>query len=450
MIIQLPYKFSPRIYQLPLLSAMDSGKKKAAIVWHRKSGKEKTCWNLMIKKTQERVGNYWYIFPKLTQARKVIWEGIDQDGVRFLDHIPKQFIDGEPNSTNLFIKFKNGSTLQLIGSDTFDTSIGGNPVGVVFSEYSLTDPSVWSYLRPILANNGGWVIFNFTPRGENHAYDLYAMGKADPDNWFTQILTVDDTKSLSPEVLAQEEKEYIKLEGNNATFRQEYYCDFTVPIAGAYYAEQIIQATKEGRITRIPYEQTLPVFTFWDLGINDTNAIWFSQMVGGEIRFIDYECASGVSMIDWIKRVKEKPYIYEAYYGPHDIMVHEYTTNKTRFETAKAHGVTFKVVPKTGINDGINAVRIVFNKCWFDKEKCAEGINALKSYHKEFDDNKKCYVDHPYHDWSSNGADAFRYFAVSNNTAKTYLPPHDRGKIEAGTGWQNGNYVPKSRYEMVA
>ena len=176
--IQIPHKFIPRPYQLPILKAMDSGFLRAVQVWHRKSGKEKVDWNCIIKKSQERVGNYWYIFPKLTQARKVIWEGIDQDGLRFLDHIPKQIMDGEPNSTTMFVRFRNGSNLQLIGSDTFDSSIGGNPVGVVFSEYALTNPTVWSYLRPILANNGGWAIFNLTPRGENHAYDLYQLAKA--------------------------------------------------------------------------------------------------------------------------------------------------------------------------------------------------------------------------------------------------------------------------------
>ena len=448
-IIQLPYKFVPRPYQIPFLKAMDEGKKRAVKVWHRKAGKEKTDWNFMIKEAHKRTGNYWYIFPKLTQARKVLWEGIDQDGVSFLDHIPKELLDGDPNKTSMMVKFKCGSTIQLIGGDCFDaSSIGGNPIGVVFSEYSVTSPSLWSFVRPILANNGGWAVFNFTPRGENHAYDLFELAKNDPEHWFSELLTVEDTKAVPKDILEQERSEIIKLDGNDAMYQQEYNCSFSVPMSGAYYAEQINLAYKDGRVTGIPYDQALPVFTWWDLGRNDSNSIWFGQMVGGEIRFIDYEEGVGKSMIDWIKICKDKPYSYESHYAPHDINVHEYTTNKTRLEVAKNNGINFKIVPKTGINDGINAVRIVFNRCWFDKEKCRTGLNALKSYHKQFDDNKKCFLDHPYHDWSSNGADAFRMMAISINPNKTYLPPDQRPNRNVG-GWNNGSFVPTSRYDRV-
>src|SRR3990167_6831974 len=259
--LTIPFNFIPRFYQLPFLKALDSGFKRLVAVWHRKSGKEITCWNAIIKKAQERVGNYWYIFPKLTQARKVLWEGINQNGMRFLDHVPKEILDGEPNSTTMFLRFKKGSTLQSIGSDTFDTSIGGNPLGVVFSEYWLTDPFVWSYLRPILANNGGWAAFNFTPRGENHAYDLYKLAKADQKNWFCQLLTVNDTKVIAQDVLEQERREIIQLHGNDALYQQEYECNFSVPLAGAYYADQIMLAYTEGRITHVPYDERLMVDT---------------------------------------------------------------------------------------------------------------------------------------------------------------------------------------------
>lgn len=443
--ITLPHKFTPRPYQLPILRAMDSGYKRAIQVWHRKSGKEKTDWNILIKKSQERVGNYWYIFPKLTQARKVLWEGIDQVGLRFSDHVPKQILDGEPNNTSMFLRFKNGSTIQLIGGDTFDTSIGGNPVGIIFSEYSLTSPRVWTYLRPILANNGGWVIFNFTPRGENHAYDLYCLAKEDPKNWFCQLLTVDDTGAISRAVLDQEQREIIKLNGDDALYQQEYYCNFSVPIAGAYYAKQIMLAYQEGRVGNVPYDEQHPVDTWWDLGVDDYMTIWFSQSIGAEVRIIDYYENNGEGFPHYAQVLNDRGYVYKEHNAPHDIKVQEMGTGKTRIETAKSLGIKFRVVPKLPIMDGIDACRSMFRRCWFDKNKCELGLNALKNYHKKFDEDRKTYLNDPYHDWSSHGADGFRTMGVGLNYVKsvktgTYV---HKDSAEARTGWTGGNYVPE-------
>ena len=442
--ITIPYKFIPRPYQLPVLKAMDSGYLRAVQVWHRKSGKEKTDWNIIIKKAHERVGNYWYIFPKLTQARKVIWEGIDQDGVKFLDHIPKELLDGDPNSTSMLVRLKCGSTIQLIGSDTFDTSIGGNPVGVVFSEYSLTNPTVWSYCRPILANNGGWVIFNFTPRGENHAYDLYQLAKADPKHWFSQLLTVDDTHAISKEILEQERREIIALHGNDALYQQEYYCNFSVPIAGAYYAAQLMLAYQEGRVGNVPYEDSIPVDTWWDLGVDDYMSIWFTQSVGAEIRIIDYYQNNGEGFPHYAGMLKEKGYIYGQHTAPHDIKVQEMGTGRTRIETAKSHGIKFKICPRLPIIDGINACRSLLRKCWFDKTKCELGLNGLKNYTKVYDDERKTYLNEPYHNWASNPADAFRTLGIMQKyefsvTKQAYFPKDETRQV----GWQGGSYTPE-------
>lgn len=444
MVLKLPHKFEPRPYQIPFLRAMDSGKKRAVKVWHRKAGKEKTDFNFAVKESQKRVGNYWYIFPKLTQARKVIWEGIDQDGVRFLDHIPKQILDGEPNSTLMLLRFRNGSTLQMIGSDTFDTSIGGNPVGVVFSEYSLTNPYVWTYLRPILANNGGWAVFNFTPRGENHAYDLYNLAKNDPENWFCELLTVDDTKALSKEILEQEKREIIQLHGNDALYQQEYFCNFSVPLAGAYYAEQIILAYREGRIGNVQYEDRVVVDTWWDLGNGDAMAIWFTQSVGAEVRIIDFHQGISDGLPEAAKMLKDKGYLYGRHHAPHDIMVKE-MNGRTRIETAKGLGISFKILPKLPIMDGIDAARSLFRKCWFDQKKCALGINALKNYRKEYNEEKKCFLDNPYHDWASHAADAFRYCAIGLSYTKSSTnDAFVRNEVAAREGgWKGGNYVPE-------
>jgi hypothetical protein len=402
---------------------MDSGKKRAVKVWHRKAGKEKVDWNFEIKKSQERVGNYWYVFPKLTQARKVIWDGIDQAGFRFLDHAPKEILDGEPNSTSMLVRFKNRSTIQLIGGDTFDkTSVGGNPVGVVFSEYSLTDPYLWSYVRPILAVNGGWAAFNFTPRGENHAHDLLKLAQGDPDNWFSEVLTVDDTQAIPRGVLEQERREIIKLNGDDSLFQQEYYCSFTVPIAGSYYATHIARAYEDSRVGNVQWDQRFLVDTWWDLGRGDHMAVWFSQSVGNSVRLIDYMSGSGAGIIDYITEIRRKPYQYNRHTAPHDIRATEIFSGKTRYDAAAELEFDFEICPKIAIDDGIDAVRSLFPRMWFDAEKCKDGINALKNYTKQYDESRKVYLNVPFHNWASHGADAMRTLAVGLDAYDLGIP----------------------------
>lgn len=411
--ITVPYKFTPRPYQLPLLRAMDSGFKRAVQVWHRRSGKEKTdLAGIVVKKMLERVGSYYYVFPEFNQGRKVIWDGADKDGFRFIDHFPKELVS-EKNDTEMKIRLTNGSLFQVIGSDRFNSVMGTNPVGMIFSEYSLQDPTCWGYFRPILAENDGWAIFNFTPRGENHAYDLWEMAKSDPQHWFCQLLTVADTGVVKPEVLAQERKEILRLHGNDALYQQEYFCSFSVPISGAYYADHLMQTYSDGRIGNVPHEPRLSVDTWWDLGINDRMAIWFTQSVGQELRVIDYLEGSGFGFPHYIGLMKEKSYVYGRHTAPHDIRVRELSNGKSRLDTAAALGVKFNVAPILPIIDGIDAVRGLFSKVWFDRVKCKEGLNALKNYRKQYDDKRKTYLNTPYHDWSSNAADAFRVIATA-------------------------------------
>jgi hypothetical protein len=219
--VNIPYKFLPRDYQLPLFSSMDAGTKRAVLVWHRRAGKDKACWNYMIKRAFERVGTYFYFLPEYSQAKKVVWDNIDNDGFKMLDHIPKELVKAT-NATDLKITLINGSVIQLMGADNFAKSgVGTNPIGVVFSEYSINNPQVWGFLRPILKVNGGWAIFNFTPRGQNHAYQLLKMAESNED-WFTQVLTIADTGILTPQDIEDERKEGM----SQAMIDQEYYCKF--------------------------------------------------------------------------------------------------------------------------------------------------------------------------------------------------------------------------------
>jgi phage terminase large subunit len=424
--IELPYKFKPRPYQLRLIDALDDGYKRAVWVAHRRSGKDKTLINVTIKKMYERVGTYFYFFPTYNQGRKILWQGMDRDGFKFTDHIPKELRKRTDNS-QMLIETTNGSIFQVVGTDNIDSVVGTNPVGCVFSEYALQDPKAWDFIRPILAENGGWAVFNFTPRGENHGWDIYNLAKKDDKNWFCQTLTVDDTDVIPREVLEQERQEIINQHGTDALFQQEYYCSFTVPIQGAYYAHQLMKAEEDKRITSVPVE-TLPVHTAWDLGVGDATSIWFYQNVGQEIHIVDYYESSGEGLTHYIKHLQDKGYVYGKHYAPHDIEVRELTSGKSRLETARSLGINFQIAPALSLEDGIEAVRNILGRCWFDKEKTQRGMNALKSYHEEWDDDNKIYRNHPEHDWASHGADAFRYMAISYKkeqqvyTAPVYRP----------------------------
>lgn len=218
--VTIPYKFIPRDYQLPALEAFDGGIRRMIFCWHRRSGKDKVCWNIMIREACKEVGTYFYFLPSYTQAKKVIWDNIDNDGFKMLDHIPDEIVRRK-NETGLMVELLNGSIIQLIAADTFaQTSVGTNPKGVVFSEYSISNALVWNFLRPILLANKGWAIFNFTPRGMNHATKLLTLARERPKVWFTQVLTVDDTTVFTKEQLQSELDDGMPLD----LWEQEYYC----------------------------------------------------------------------------------------------------------------------------------------------------------------------------------------------------------------------------------
>lgn len=449
--VTLPHHYEPRPYQIPLLAAMDSGCKRAVQVWHRRAGKEKTdLAGIVVKKMMERVGTYFYVFPTFVQGRKVLWDGADRDGFRFIDHIPKELIENI-NSTEMKVRLVNGSLLQVIGSDKFDSVMGTNPIGIVFSEYSLQDPVCWGYFRPILAENGGWALFNFTPRGENHAYQLYELAKANPYDpvtnplgWFVSLLTVQDTQAVPAAVLEQERLETIRLDGNDAIHQQEYYCSFTAPIAGGYYAAQIARAYRDGRVGPVPHETRLAVDTWWDLGLNDRMAIWFTQAVGQEIRVIDYMEGTGQGLPFYIGKLQQKGYVYGRHTAPHDIEVRELTNGKTRRDTAEALGIKFEVAPKIAVLEGIDACRGLFDKCYFDADKTREGINALKNYVKQYDEKRKTFLNAPYHNWASNGADAFRTMGVAIDFKRRDIPAHQPDKYERKRRGDSGGHAPAS------
>lgn len=423
--ISIPHRFEPRPYQTGLFVAREKGMKRLMQCWHRRSGKDKTDINLMAREMMQTVAPYFYVFPTYAQGKKILWDGMDKDGFRFMEHLPQE-LRKRTDNTSMFVELKNGSTFQIIGSDNIDSIVGTNPRGVIFSEFSLQDPKAWDFIRPILAENGGWALFNFTSRGKNHAYDLYEYAKTDP-TWHVSLLTVDDTGAIAKEVLEQERKEIIAKNGDDSIFQQEYYCSFEASVQGSYYGLNITEAKE--RIKAVPYDRSVKVDTWWDLGVGDSMAIWFTQNIGNEIHVIDCLDGEGEGVPYYISEMQKKGYVYGEHYWPHDGEARELTTGVSRRETAEKLGLSpINIVGNIGIDDGIQATRLMFPRLWFDLEKCKRGLDAIKNYHKVYDEKRKEYRSTPEHDWSSHFADALRYLAVGQGQYKTQLAREKRPK----------------------
>ena len=384
----------------------------------------------------ERIGNYYYFFPTYKQGRKILWDGKDKNGFPFIGHFPKELIAGKPNEVEMKIKYKNGSLFQIVGDDNIDSIVGANPVGVVFSEFSLQDPRGWDYIRPILAENDGWAIFNWTPRGKNHAYDLHEFAKHD-SNWWTQVLTVDDTNIIDKKILEQEKLEIIARNGDDSLFYQEYYCSYLAAIMGAYYTKQYEEADKAGRFGFVPHEPKAKVHTVWDLGISDSMVVGFWQAVGQERRLIECLDFTGKGLPEVIVELKKKDYVYGKHFAPHDIKVRELGTGKSRWDTAKSLGVEFDLVPNISIASGIDATRMFWNKMWVDSNKCKKFLLAIPQYTKEFDETRKNFNDKPEHDWTSHFADMLRYSALVDDKMIDVKKPI----------YKQPDYHPQSEFE---
>lgn len=385
---------------------MDNTFKRGVMVVPRRNGKDILCWNALVAKAMQRVGLYYYMAPFYNQVRQIIWEGFDGSGRRFVDYIPPELVKSK-TKLDMRIDLVNGSQIKLQGSDNIDRIVGTNPIGIVFTEFSLHKPGAWDYLRPILAENGGWSVFNGTPRGLNHFYNIYQKAQNSPD-WYSQFLTRDDTGIPSLEAIEEDRRSGMPDE----LIQQEYYCSFLSGVVGAYYAKTLEKMRDEGRFTDVSWIPRMPVHTVWDLGVGDAMAIWFIQVYMGEYRIIDYLEGQGEGLIHYIKRLAEKPYAYGSHWAPHDITQRELTTGVSRLDTAAELGINFDVIKRCSLEEGIEAVREVLPQCHFDQVKCEQGINALMNYKKRFDDRSQSFSLKPVHDWACHGADAFRYFAL--------------------------------------
>jgi len=386
----------------------------AVIVAHRRFGKTVAAINDLIKdaltipRKNVRVA---YIAPYYRQAKAIAWD--------YLREYTADIEGVEINASELRIDFPNGARIRLFGADNYDAMRGLYFDSVVLDEPADFPASAWpTVIRPALADRKGRATFIGTPKGKNDFWDTYNNAKSDP-NWFCAMYKASETH-----ILDADELEEAKRTMGEDRYEQEFECSFEAAIQGAYYAVEMKKAKEDKRITRVPYDPAVGVVTAWDLGIGDSTAIWFAQYVGQEIRIIDYYESSGVGLDHYAKVLNQRGYVYEQHILPHDVQVKELGSGKSRLETLGALGINnIEIAPRLSVDDGIQAARSMLNRCWFDEDNCERGVEALLQYRREFDEKLKTWRGRPLHDWTSHGADAFRYLAIGHRPTMNWGEP---------------------------
>ena len=432
--IVLPNEWDPEPYQMPSWQYLEGGGLRVVSVWHRRAGKDSYGVNWAACGSQSRVGNYWHLLPEYSQGRKAIWDAIDGKGRRVIDQAFPEAMRSRTVDDEMKIVCRNGATWQVGGSDRFNALVGSNPVGVVFSEYSISNPAAWDFIRPILLENGGWAIFLYTPRGKNHGHKLFAMAKAQMErakaegrplpDWYAELLTVDMTKRrngeqvITPRMIESERESGM----DDDMVDQEYYCSWMGVRQGSIYGQAMQLAQSQGRVGQVPYDKRFPVNTFWDIGHADGAAVIFHQDTGaGRNHFIHAHEKIGEDMPYFMHYLKERGYLYGKHYFPHDaknvtMAAKSNPLGKNIWDQAKALGMhesDMVLVPRTpDLWTAITATRVRIDTCYFDAVGCADLVNCLESYHKTWDDERKSYSNTPYKDWTSEYVDAFRQWGT--------------------------------------
>lgn len=360
-----------------------------------------------------------YIAPTFTQGKQIAWD--------YLKHFSQPVPGAVVNESELRIDYPNGGQVRIYGADNPDRLRGIYLDGAVLDEFGLQPPRIYSeVVTPALSDRGGWAFFIGTPNGQNEFYEKTKEARV-KDGWFFREYKASQTGYVSDAELATARTNMTPDE-----YAQEYECSFEASVKGAVYAREITQARQDGRVGVVPYEPILPVDTYWDLGVGDATAIWFAQSAPtGEVRVLGYYENSGQGLHHYAGVIRECAqsygYAYGNHWAPHDINVRELGTGRSRIEIAQSLGINFQVTRQLKLDDGINAARMLFPKCWFDAEKCKKGLDALQGYRwAPIQSQHPTSRPLPVHDWTSHGADAFRYLAVSY-----YTPQKTRMQFEA-------------------
>ena len=382
----------------------DRTKRWACVVAHRRAGKSVAAVNDIIRAAfmyKGPNGLFGYVAPYQNQARRIAWD--------YFKHYAQPLIS-DTTEQMMTITLVNNTKVSLFGADNADAMRGLGFSGVYMDEYGDFKPSVFgNVIRPALSDKQGWAVFAGTPKGKNQFWDIYETARRIPDEWFVLRLPASDSG-----LLPQSELNAAKAQLSEDQYLQEYECSFEAAILGAFFGTEMRQA--EPRINeRVVFTEGYPVHTAWDLGYRDDTAIWWYQVVGGEVRVIDFFAVSGADIRAIAEVVVNKGYTYGKHYLPHDARAKSLQTGRSIVEQLADHlGINhLSVVPNIGLQDGIQAIRQMLPRTWFNSVKCGDGIEALRQYQREYDEDKKAFRASPRHDWTSHPADAFRMLAVA-------------------------------------
>ena len=402
--IVIPYK--PRKHQKEVHNNL---KRFNVLVCHRRFGKTVLCINEILKKAMQNTlprPRYYYIAPTYSMAKRTAWD--------YLKEYTCVLPNVQYHETELRADLPNGARIQLLGCERPDSLRGLYIDGVILDEVAQMPPRLWTeIIRPALSDREGWMVAIGTPQGHNAFFDLYDYANHQ-EGWYAETFKSSETGIISD--LELNEAKHLMPE---EVYEAEFECSFDSAALGSIYAKGLTKADEDGRITKVPYQTNIKVNTFWDLGMQDKTAIWFVQIKGSAFHIIDYYENSGESLEFYASVLDEKKYLYDTHYLPHDANVRELGTGVSRVETAQSLGMRTSIVPKLSIDDGINAVRMLLSRCWFDHEKCKDGLDALRQYRWAVSDKGEV-KNRPEHSWCSHAADAFRYFAVGNNQSSEW------------------------------
>lgn len=378
------------------------------VVGHRRIGKTHLGLNEIIHSglnNMKKNPQYGYIAPTYGQAKRIAWDLLKD----YVKNIPGV----EVNESELRVDIPRPALgdrirFMLLGAENPASILGMYLDGVVFDEYGDMNPIIWTQvIRPLLTDRLGWALFIGTPKGQNHFFNLYEMAKTQSD-WAAFMFKASETG-----IIPISELEQNRAVMSDSEYMQEFECSFAAALVGAYYGKEMEWLDLNNKLSSVPVDPALGVWTAWDLGIDDTTAIWFIQQHGREIRVVDYLETSGAGLDFFVRELKNKDYVYEGHFLPHDVKVREFSDGKTRLDKLKGLGLrNIRVAPKLAVADGIEAVRTLLKKCWFDKDRCERGIKALRNYERKYDTRNQIFQQTPLHNWASHGADSFRTFAV--------------------------------------
>lgn len=411
-----------RAYQQPLHSFMVGGGKRAIEIAHRRWGKDEIALHVTCELAHRRVGNYWTCLPEFEQGRKALWNSVNaHTGKRRIDEAFPEAIRSSKDEQQMLIRMQNGSTWQIVGSDRYNALVGAGVAGITFSEWALANPSAWAYMRPMLEENDGWAMFITTPRGNNHAKSMLDHARSHPETWFAEVSTVLDTHALTKAQLAESLDEYISLYGKDmgrAQFEQEYLCNFNSAVMGAYWGGEMWDAEQAGRMQPIAIDPNYPVHTVWDLGKAINNPLWCIQVIHGHIYVVDFYRPDTDDLEDWCKWLDKQGYHGDDYV-PDDVLDPIWGAKHTRWDMLKAMKRKPKLVKRIAVADGIHAGRNAIKVSYFHKaddersERVQLGIDGLKSYRREWDDDRKTFLDNPFKDWAEHIGSAWRYLGLA-------------------------------------